>query len=80
AVAYQHVREEPQPPSVFDPEITPDMDAIVLKALVKDPNYRYQSADDMRADIEALLEGRPVAASAAMGMAGAGGGYGYGGD
>ncbi|MET8557485.1 Stk1 family PASTA domain-containing Ser/Thr kinase [Streptomyces sp. NPDC004959] len=80
AVAYQHVREEPQPPSVFDPEITPDMDAIVLKALVKDPDYRYQSADDMRADIEALLEGRPVAASAAMGMAGAGGGYGYGGD
>jgi serine/threonine-protein kinase len=82
AVAYQHVREEPQPPSVFDPEITPDMDAIVLKALVKDPNYRYQSADEMRADIEALLEGRPVAASAALGMAGAGaaGGYGYGGE
>src|SRR6266536_5204205 len=35
AVAYQHVREEAQPPSVFDPEITPEMDAIVLKALVK---------------------------------------------
>ncbi|MEU0370144.1 Stk1 family PASTA domain-containing Ser/Thr kinase, partial [Streptomyces sp. NPDC006283] len=43
AVAYQHVREEPQPPSNFDPEITPEMDAIVLKALVKDPDYRYQS-------------------------------------
>lgn len=58
AVAYQHVREEPQPPSNFDHEITPEMDAIVLKALVKDPDYRYQSADEMRADIEACLDGR----------------------
>ncbi|MER7493690.1 Stk1 family PASTA domain-containing Ser/Thr kinase [Streptomyces pharetrae] len=73
AVAYQHVREEPQPPSVFDPEITPEMDAIVLKALTKDPNYRYQSADEMRADIEACLDGAPVAATAAMGSVGYGG-------
>ncbi|MFF6775631.1 Stk1 family PASTA domain-containing Ser/Thr kinase [Streptomyces sp. NPDC012637] len=76
AVAYQHVREEPQPPSVFDPEITPEMDAIVLKALVKDPDYRYQSADEMRADIEACLDGQPVAATAAMGAVGYGAGYG----
>ncbi|MFI6404588.1 Stk1 family PASTA domain-containing Ser/Thr kinase [Streptomyces sp. NPDC050548] len=73
AVAYQHVREEPQPPSVFDPEITPEMDAIVLRALVKDPNYRYQSADEMRIDIEACLDGQPVAATAAMGSVGYGG-------
>lgn len=73
AVAYQHVREEPQAPSVFDPEITPEMDAIVLKALVKDPNYRYQSADEMRIDIEACLDGQPVAATAAMGSVGYGG-------
>ncbi|MDT3724872.1 Stk1 family PASTA domain-containing Ser/Thr kinase [Streptomyces sp. DSM 41972] len=73
AVAYQHVREDPQPPSVFDPEITPEMDAIVLKALTKDPDYRYQSADEMRADIEACLDGQPVAATAAMGAVGYGG-------
>ncbi|MCD9876936.1 Stk1 family PASTA domain-containing Ser/Thr kinase [Streptomyces guryensis] len=73
AVAYQHVREEAQAPSVFDPEITPEMDAIVLRALVKDPNYRYQSADEMRADIEACLDGQPVAATAAMGSVGYGG-------
>ncbi|UCM89129.1 Stk1 family PASTA domain-containing Ser/Thr kinase [Streptomyces marincola] len=78
AVAYQHVREEPQPPSVFDPEITPDTDAIVLKALVKDPDYRYQSADEMRADIEAALDGRPVGAAAGLGAAGLGAApYGY---
>ncbi|MFE5111368.1 Stk1 family PASTA domain-containing Ser/Thr kinase [Streptomyces sp. NPDC056663] len=80
AVAYQHVREEPQAPSNFDPEITPEMDAIVLKALVKDPDYRYQSADEMRADIEACLDGRPVSATAAMGAAGYGGYDGYGQD
>ncbi|WP_431958991.1 Stk1 family PASTA domain-containing Ser/Thr kinase [Actinacidiphila sp. bgisy160] len=82
AVAYQHVREEPQPPSVYDPEVSPAMDAIVLKALTKDPDYRYQSADEMRADIEACLDGQPVAATAAMGAVGYnGGGYGgYGND
>ncbi|MGP4109638.1 Stk1 family PASTA domain-containing Ser/Thr kinase [Streptomyces sp. 4N509B] len=73
AVAYQHVREEPQPPSVYDPELTSDIDAIVLKALVKDPDYRYQTADEMRADIEAFLDGQPVAAAAGMGAAA----YGY---
>ncbi|MFD7015088.1 Stk1 family PASTA domain-containing Ser/Thr kinase [Streptomyces sp. NPDC059161] len=85
AVAYQHVREEPQPPSNFDAEITPEMDAIVLKALVKEPEYRYQSADEMRADIEAYLDGQPVAATAALGAVGYGNGYdgynsGYGND
>ncbi|MFD4758391.1 Stk1 family PASTA domain-containing Ser/Thr kinase [Streptomyces sp. NPDC058439] len=80
AVAYQHVREEPQPPSNFDPEITPAMDAIVLKALTKDPDYRYQSADEMRADIEACLDGQPVAATAALGAPGYGGYDGYGND
>ncbi|MFD6324952.1 Stk1 family PASTA domain-containing Ser/Thr kinase [Streptomyces sp. NPDC058442] len=73
AVAYQHVREEPQAPSVFDPEVTPEIDAITLKALVKDPDYRYQSADEMRIDIEAYLDGQPVAATAAMGAVGYGG-------
>jgi serine/threonine-protein kinase len=45
----------------------------VLRALVKDPDYRYQSADEMRADIEACLDGQPVAATAAMGSVGYGG-------
>lgn len=76
AVAYQHVREEPQPPSVYDPEVSPEMDAIVLKALTKDPDYRYQSADEMRADIEACLDGQPVGATVALGAVGYGGGYG----
>ncbi|OYN89466.1 Stk1 family PASTA domain-containing Ser/Thr kinase [Parenemella sanctibonifatiensis] len=62
SVAYQHVREIPQPPSHLDPAITPDMDAIVLKSLAKDPAERFQSAQEMRSDIARLLAGQAVTA------------------
>jgi eukaryotic-like serine/threonine-protein kinase len=58
SVAYQHVREAPTPPSQLDPEITPEIDAVVLKALAKDPADRYQSATEMKADITRLLSGQ----------------------
>ncbi|GAA1140365.1 Stk1 family PASTA domain-containing Ser/Thr kinase [Kitasatospora gansuensis] len=76
AVAYQHVREEPLPPSTYDPELRPEIDAIVLKALAKDRDYRYQSADEMRDDIERFLDGLPVAAAQQAAAYGAAG-YGY---
>ena len=63
AVAYQHVREQAQPPSYYDPELPPVVDAIVMKSLAKHPDERYQSADEMRADLERALDGRPVAAA-----------------
>jgi eukaryotic-like serine/threonine-protein kinase len=62
AIAYQHVRENPVPPSQVDPEIPPWADAIVLKAMAKDPAERYQSAAEMRTDIQRALSGVPVAA------------------
>ena len=65
SVAYQHVREQPVPPSQLDHEITPAMDAITLKALAKDPADRYQDAKQMREDITRLLAGEPVLAGAA---------------
>jgi serine/threonine-protein kinase len=61
SVAYQHVREEPVPPSHIDPDVPAAADAIVLRALTKDREERYQTADEMRADIRAALAGRPVA-------------------
>jgi serine/threonine-protein kinase len=61
SVAYQHVREEPVPPSRIDPDLTPAVDAVVLRALAKDREQRYQSADEMRRDIAAARAGRPVA-------------------
>jgi len=62
AIAYQHVRENPIPPSRVDPEIPSWADSIVLKAMAKDPADRYQSAAEMRTDIQRALSGVPVAA------------------
>ncbi len=62
AIAYQHVREQPIPPSQVDPEIPDWADSIVLKAMAKDPAHRYQSAGEMRNDIQRALSGAPVAA------------------
>ncbi|MEV6874966.1 Stk1 family PASTA domain-containing Ser/Thr kinase [Amycolatopsis sp. NPDC051128] len=62
AVAYQHVREDPKPPSSVNPAVAPELDAVVLKALAKGPANRYQSAAEMRSDLVRTLSGqRPVA-------------------
>jgi eukaryotic-like serine/threonine-protein kinase len=51
AVAYQHVREDPIPPSQRHAGISPELDAVVLKSLAKNPDNRYQTAAEMRADL-----------------------------
>jgi serine/threonine-protein kinase len=66
SVAYQHVREDPRTPSDVNPEVPPDLDAIVLKALAKNPLNRYQSAQEMRADALRAVSGRPVMATPVM--------------
>jgi serine/threonine-protein kinase len=63
AVAYQHVREDPIPPSGVEPEVPAAIDAIVLKAMAKNPGHRYQTAAQMRADLERALAGQPVEAA-----------------
>jgi eukaryotic-like serine/threonine-protein kinase len=72
AIAYQHVKEEPIPPSRIDPEVPPWADAIVLKAMQKDPADRYQSAGEMRNDIQRALSGAQLAAPMATQTYGAG--------
>jgi eukaryotic-like serine/threonine-protein kinase len=62
AVAYQHVREDVRRPSEVNHEVPAELDAIVLKAMSKNPANRYQSAAEMRQDLVRVLRGqRPLA-------------------
>jgi serine/threonine-protein kinase len=58
AVAYQHVREDPTPPSQQNPDVSAALDAVVLKAMSKNPANRYQSAAEMRTDLVRVLSGQ----------------------
>jgi beta-lactam-binding protein with PASTA domain/predicted Ser/Thr protein kinase len=66
SVAYQHVREDPQPPSNSNRDVPPEVDAVVLKALAKNRMNRYQSAGEMRADLLRAAAGRQVMATPVM--------------
>jgi serine/threonine-protein kinase len=61
AVAFQHVSTEAPAPSALNPDVPADLDAVVSRALRKDPNARYQSAEELRQDLLSVLAGNPVA-------------------
>ncbi len=63
AVASKHVLEPPDPPSTLNPDVSPELDAVIMKALAKNPANRYQSAEEMREDLERVRTGRPVEAT-----------------
>ncbi len=53
---------KPKNPARYRRHLTRDLDAVLRKAMAKDPRARYGSMDAMRADLEAFLEARPVTA------------------
>ena len=57
SVAYQHVSEKVTPPSAHNPEITPEMDQVVLNALAKDRDERFQTAEEFREHLVAAANG-----------------------
>ena len=57
AVAYKHVREEPLPPSQRVPGLPHGLETIILTALAKDPDDRYQAGDTMRTDLQRFVRG-----------------------
>ncbi|HEV2951473.1 MAG TPA: Stk1 family PASTA domain-containing Ser/Thr kinase [Actinomycetota bacterium] len=59
-IAMKHLNEPPRPPSELRSEITPELDQIVLRALAKDANERYQSAEEFSADLDRVEAGIPV--------------------
>jgi serine/threonine-protein kinase len=76
-IAMKHLSKVPEPPSKLRPEVSEDLDMIVLRALAKDPEERYQTAEEMAADLSRVARGFGVsdetadAATAVLGGSGA---------
>jgi eukaryotic-like serine/threonine-protein kinase len=63
AVAYKHVQETPPLPSSKNPEVPPALDAVVMRAMAKNPANRYQTAAEFREDLERVRRGEMVQAT-----------------
>jgi eukaryotic-like serine/threonine-protein kinase len=59
-IAMKHLSDTPPPPSELNPDVPEDLDKIVMRALAKDPARRYQSAEEMEADLERIARGLAV--------------------
>jgi serine/threonine-protein kinase len=62
AVASKHVRDMPVLPREANPTVPPALEAVVMKAMAKNPDDRYGSAEELRADLLRFADGRPVEA------------------
>ncbi len=60
SVAVKQVNEVPAPPSTINPNIDPSLEAIIMKALEKDPERRFKDASEMRHVLNDFLAGRPI--------------------
>jgi eukaryotic-like serine/threonine-protein kinase len=60
AILYQHVEGNPTPPRQLNPELSPGLEAVVLKAMALRPAERYQSMEDLRLSLEDLVQQEQV--------------------
>lgn len=65
AIAYKHVEEEPLPPSSVNPAVPTELEAVVRKAMSKDPADRYVSAAEMARDLRTAAPTAPIEPAAA---------------
>jgi beta-lactam-binding protein with PASTA domain/predicted Ser/Thr protein kinase len=63
SIAYKHVREDPVPPSRLNGDVPEALEAVVMKAMAKNPENRYQTAEEMREDLERAAAGMPTLAT-----------------
>ena len=66
AIAYKHVQERVQPPSELISGMPPGLEAVILRLLAKNPDDRYRSAEDLRADLRRWLDGGVTLAEQAL--------------
>jgi serine/threonine-protein kinase len=59
-IAMKHLSQVPKPPSELRPDVPHDLDAVVMRALAKDPEQRYGSAEEMDADLARVARGVSV--------------------
>src|SRR5919199_644415 len=59
-LAMKHLSKVPEPPSHLRPEVPRDLDFVIMRALAKPPSERYQSADEMDADLARVARGVAV--------------------
>ena len=57
SVAYQHVNEDPEPPSRVNPAVPAELESVVMRALQKDPEARFPTADAFRGAVAGAAEG-----------------------
>jgi eukaryotic-like serine/threonine-protein kinase len=62
-VASKHVLEQPSPPSKLNRDVSPELEAVIMKAMAKNPDNRYQDAEEMKADLERARLGQGVQAT-----------------
>jgi beta-lactam-binding protein with PASTA domain/predicted Ser/Thr protein kinase len=64
-IAMKHLSHVPEPPSAKRPDLPRALDQVVLRALAKDPEERYGSAEEMDAELARVAEGLPVTSETA---------------
>jgi len=69
SIAYKHVREEPQRVSELNPDVPRELEAVVMKALAKNPENRYADAGEMNEDLRRFAAGQTVLATPMLGAA-----------
>jgi len=60
-IAMKHLSRTPAPPSSIRPDVPHDLDMVVMRSLAKDPDDRYQNAEEMAADLDRVARGVGVA-------------------